>query len=265
MPINSQLNQLLAKLPARRTLAQQVEIIEQCISTNDELKARQASGINVSNSLLIARHQQGGRGRSKRDWWSGAAGENLCFSMGIPCTGITPHIIGLLGAVALASVCENLVRPENELSIKWPNDILVNGAKLAGFLCELPANESTLILGLGVNVASSPTFDSSHYATTSLAQEGCNKSPLELLSLWLFKFEQLFVQYKRVGSSEFELRFIKYLKKWAPNGVRNLSNQKQGALLKFSVAEGLTIGVNDCEFTQAMESIHRLEKIDNDT
>ncbi|MFT7516438.1 MAG: biotin-[acetyl-CoA-carboxylase] ligase BirA-like protein [Myxococcota bacterium] len=265
MPTNTPLRQLLAKLSARRTFAHNIEIVTECQSTNDELKKRIAAGIDVSSTLLIAHHQQSGRGRSARDWWSGAAGDNLCFSLGLTCTDIAPHVVGLIGAVALAEVCSDLFHAPNKLAIKWPNDILLNDAKLAGFLCELPAGGNTLILGLGVNVNSKPSEAEAGYATACINEGGLDFTPTKLLALWLHRFEAAMLRFSRAGSDDFEERFLHYLQCWAPNGVRNPSNQKVGALLKFSVANGLTLDVDGETFTQTMEAIHCLEKINYDT
>jgi BirA family biotin operon repressor/biotin-[acetyl-CoA-carboxylase] ligase len=264
MLTSSRLKRLHAKLPARRLFARNIEIVEQCQSTNDELKERIAAGENVSNTLLVANDQQSGRGRSARDWWSGDAGDNLCFSLGLRNENMAPHIVGLVGAVALADVCQQLL-PNERLAIKWPNDILLNGSKLAGFLCELPAGGDTLILGLGVNVNTKPPSDEVPYSVACLNEHNLNITPLELLALVMHRFESLIVRYQRHSSSDFEDGFLNYLRLWAPNGVRNPTNQKAGALLKFSVANGLTLDVDGEHFTQAMEAINCLEKINNVT
>ena len=57
MLTSSRLKRLHAKLPARRLFARNIEIVEQCQSTNDELKERIAAGENVSNTLLVANDQ----------------------------------------------------------------------------------------------------------------------------------------------------------------------------------------------------------------
>jgi biotin-[acetyl-CoA-carboxylase] ligase BirA-like protein len=264
MPTSSQLKRLIAKLPARRLFARDIEVVEQCNSTNDELKRRIADGENMGNTLLVAHHQQSGRGRSARDWWSGDAGDNLCFSLGLRYKNMPPHVVGLIGAVALADVCQQLL-PNEQLAIKWPNDILLNSAKIAGFLCELPAGGDTLVLGLGVNVKTKPSSENIPYSVACLNEFGLSSEPLELLALVIFRFEELMIRYQRRGSADFEGSFLNYLQNWAPNGVRNPSNQKAGALLKFSVTNGLSLDVDGEQFTQPMETINCLEKIDHVT
>ena len=264
MPTSSQLKRLIAKLPARRLFARDIEVVEQCDSTNDALKRRIADGENMGNTLLVAHHQQSGRGRSARDWWSGDAGDNLCFSLGLRYKNMPPHVVGLIGAVALADVCQQLL-PDEKLAIKWPNDILLNSAKIAGFLCELPAGGDTLVLGLGVNVRTKPPSKSMPYSVACLNEFGLNSEPLELLGLVIFRFEELMIRYQRRGSADFEASFLSYLQNWAPNGVLNPANQKAGALLKFSVTNGLSLDIDGEQFTQPMETINCLEKIDHVT
>ena len=175
-----------------------------------------------------------------------------------------PHVVGLIGAVALADVCQQLL-PDEKLAIKWPNDILLNSAKIAGFLCELPAGGDTLMLGLGVNISTKPSSENMPYSVACLNEFGLNSEPLELLGLVIFRFEELMIRYQRRGSADFEASFLSYLQNWAPNGVRNPANQKAGALLKFSVTNGLSLDVDGEQFTQPMETINCLEKIDHVT
>ncbi|MDP6963456.1 MAG: biotin--[acetyl-CoA-carboxylase] ligase [Planctomycetota bacterium] len=264
MPISIQLKKLTTALPASRIFGNSIEVIANCPSTNDELKQRISAGLPADQTLLLCNHQTSGRGRSARDWWSGAAGENLSFSLGLKFEGLPPHIVGLIGACAVANVVQRLL-PRQRLAIKWPNDIMINDKKAAGFLCELPAATKILVLGLGLNVGTKPTAETVGYATSCIADFRPNLTPTQILVLWMFEFEKMMLCYSTHGSSNFENCFLDYLKAWAPNGVRIPTSEKQGALLKFSVTNGLTIGTKAEHFTQKMETISRLEKLNDDT
>ena len=99
-------------------------------------------------TLVIADRQTKGRGRQGRHWASPRGG--LYFSVGLPLTPTQslPPALSLLIGLQLVEVLH--ARGVAELQLKWPNDLVVHGAKLAGLLVErLP---HTLIIGVGVNV-----------------------------------------------------------------------------------------------------------------
>ena len=103
--------------------------------------------------VFAADYQTAGRGRLDHRWES-ARGLNLMFSavFGVSC--VPPHevatfplVVGLAIARALEAACPALV---GRLAVKWPNDVLADGRKLAGILCEL--NGECVVAGVGLNV-----------------------------------------------------------------------------------------------------------------
>lgn len=115
---------------------------ETTVSTN--LDARAGSPWDV----FIAEYQSAGRGRLDHDWHS-AKGENLTFSVVLPCAGKPPAEIATLPLVVGLAVVKAL-SPFACLSLKWPNDVLCGGRKLAGILCE--RHGDNVIAGIGLNV-----------------------------------------------------------------------------------------------------------------
>lgn len=103
---------------------------------------------------VSAKSQTAGRGRRGRHWVSIAG--NLY------CTGVypalkTPQVTGHLSFVAAIALIETLkdyVKADT-LSIKWPNDVLIKGAKCAGILLE--ARKDKILIGVGVNLMSAPS------------------------------------------------------------------------------------------------------------
>jgi len=122
-------------------------------STNRQARALCLKGAK-EGMVILAESQSEGKGRLGRQWQS-PAGVNVHASIilrpSIPASS-APHIpllAGVAGANALAKACELDAR------IKWPNDIFVNGRKVAGVLSEMEAEGSSIrfiILGVGVNV-----------------------------------------------------------------------------------------------------------------
>jgi BirA family biotin operon repressor/biotin-[acetyl-CoA-carboxylase] ligase len=140
-------------------------------STNDEALAWAKAGAG-DFSLVVADEQTLGRGRLDRKWFTPPR-TALAFSLILRPTydekSILSRTVGL-AALALADVLQSLnLNPQ----IKWPNDILLNGRKLAGILVEATWSEdevNSLVIGMGVNIAKAavPTTDILGFPATSL-------------------------------------------------------------------------------------------------
>lgn len=126
-------------------------------------------------SWMRAARQTGGRGRLGRQWESPAG--NLYASTLVRLTDNDPpaHTLALVAANAvhasIAPLCSGTTR------IKWPNDVMVDGAKIAGILLERAGN--AVVVGLGVNVASHP--DHLDRPVTSLIGQGTSDIDAEAL------------------------------------------------------------------------------------
>lgn len=95
--------------------------------------------------LITAQEQTAGRGRKGRSWFS-PLGENIYMTLTVGSPD--PHY-PLVTGVAVRSALADMVEGE-DIKIKWPNDILIQGRKVCGILCEARGN--TAALGIGVNV-----------------------------------------------------------------------------------------------------------------
>lgn len=99
-------------------------------------------------SVVVADRQKNGRGRMGRAWQSLAG--NLFCSVVLKPYGLRSCLVGFVASLSLVEAL-----PEFALKLKWPNDVLLEGKKVAGVLLEL--REEKLVLGVGVNVAQAPT------------------------------------------------------------------------------------------------------------
>ncbi len=128
---------------------------DQLPSTNSVLLDRIRSGEKLpSGYVLAAREQTEGRGRYDRTWVS-QAGQDLTFSALIVADTVLSKLVSLPMAAALA-VVDVLEGYGMIAKTKWPNDVLVNGAKICGLLAE-QSNEKhpggkTIVLGMGLNI-----------------------------------------------------------------------------------------------------------------
>jgi BirA family biotin operon repressor/biotin-[acetyl-CoA-carboxylase] ligase len=123
-------------------------------STNDEALVWGAQGA-PDLSLVVADEQTAGRGRAGRKWFT-PAGSALAFSVILrPRAGEDLVHSRIVGLAALA-VTESLRSLSLDAQIKWPNDILIQGKKVAGILLEsiwIGAHVDYSILGIGLNVS----------------------------------------------------------------------------------------------------------------
>jgi BirA family biotin operon repressor/biotin-[acetyl-CoA-carboxylase] ligase len=111
-------------------------------STN--LRARELALAGAPHGTLVtASEQSAGRGRQGRTW-SAPPGRALLMSVVVR---DPPTVLPLVAAVAVARACGA------EARIKWPNDVLVDGRKVAGILVEGRPQEGWAVVGIGVNVA----------------------------------------------------------------------------------------------------------------
>lgn len=151
--------------------------LPECGSTNTEALARAEAG-EAGGLWILADRQTAGRGRSGRRWVSEEGNLFASLLLQPGCTPETASKLAFLAALSLADTVKGLdkrtdgTRPR--LSLKWPNDILLDGAKLGGILLEslqLPqTNRLCLVIGVGLNLASHPHI--ADVNATSLADKG---------------------------------------------------------------------------------------------
>jgi BirA family biotin operon repressor/biotin-[acetyl-CoA-carboxylase] ligase len=147
-------------------------------STNEDLIALARAGA-PEGTVVGADIQTAGRGRRGRTWMA-ARGHGLLVSVLLR-PGVPPVDAGLLPVVAAVAVAEAL-GPETR--IVWPNDILIDGRKVAGILCEMSADQEGVawaVVGVGVNVRSAPGLDDARWRPGSLSDGGDPPARADLL------------------------------------------------------------------------------------
>ncbi len=137
------------------------DLLPACDSTNAVLLARAESGA-PSGTVVIAESQTAGRGRRGRAWIS-APGDSLTFSLlwrfapgSVPlglslATGVA--VTNALAKVGAGGTAEGRPVASMGTALKWPNDVLKDGRKLAGILVELvPGQTHAAVIGIGLNL-----------------------------------------------------------------------------------------------------------------
>jgi BirA family biotin operon repressor/biotin-[acetyl-CoA-carboxylase] ligase len=148
-------------------------------STNDEA-ARLAADGAAEGTVVWAREQTGGRGRRGRHWASPAGNLYSSTVLRPDCMAPRAAELGFVAALAVADI----VSPARFVRVKWPNDVLVDGGKIAGILPEsaigLNGKVEHVVMGIGVNVGSTPQLPEMRYRAAMLG--GTVESALEKLA-----------------------------------------------------------------------------------
>jgi BirA family transcriptional regulator, biotin operon repressor / biotin---[acetyl-CoA-carboxylase] ligase len=150
-----------------------LDVVDRVGSTNAELLAAAAAGA-PDRAVLVARHQDAGRGRLGRDWVS-PLGTGLTVSVLLRPDGVSPDRYGWLPLLAGLAVHDAVgaLMPARTC-LKWPNDLLLGSQqrKAAGILAEATTGPdgTAVVLGIGLNLAGGP--DDLPDGATSLAAEG---------------------------------------------------------------------------------------------
>jgi BirA family biotin operon repressor/biotin-[acetyl-CoA-carboxylase] ligase len=144
----------LSALRLRRALVdgglwRAVEVVERTASTNADLAAAARRG-EPPGLVLLAEEQTSGRGRLDRRW---EAPPRACILASALIRPAPPQsswpLVGLLAGVAVAEAIRSVA--EVPAVLKWPNDVLLSGRKVAGLLAERV--EDTIVVGIGINVS----------------------------------------------------------------------------------------------------------------
>ncbi len=129
----------------------QLDVVAETGSTNADLLARAEAGHDIDGSVLLAEFQHAGRGRHGRQW-AAPPRTQVALSVGVAGTSVPRPGWGWLTLAVGVAVADALAAQGVETGLKWPNDVLVNGGKLAGILAEVSAPTQVIVVGLGLNV-----------------------------------------------------------------------------------------------------------------
>jgi BirA family biotin operon repressor/biotin-[acetyl-CoA-carboxylase] ligase len=142
-------------------------------STNDEA-LRLAEAGAPAGVVVAATEQTRGRGRHGRTWTSPPGNLYASVLLRPDCQMAVAAQLSLVAGLALAEALARLGPPDLDLQLKWPNDVLIGGAKTAGILIEGASDAggraAWVIVGSGVNLISCPP--DTPYPATWLAREG---------------------------------------------------------------------------------------------
>ncbi|QGN53919.1 biotin--[acetyl-CoA-carboxylase] ligase [Novosphingobium sp. Gsoil 351] len=166
-----------------------IRILAETGSTNADLLAlgRDAR----EGDWLVARRQRAGRGRAGREWEDGAGNFMGSTVVALRPNDPLPQTLALVTGLALAEAVA-AVRGAPQTMLKWPNDLLAAGAKLAGILLERGGD--VVVVGIGVNLVRAPELPDR--ATTALADHGARIDPCDFADLLADSFALVLARWR---------------------------------------------------------------------
>lgn len=181
--------------------------LEKVISTQTEAqKFVDLEGNNIGKACIVAKTQSGGIGRMSRRWDSPVG--NLY------CTVILPEfmqtdesgMMSILVGLGLGDMLRQIIGSAHSVELKWPNDIMVDGKKICGILCQ--RYKGYVLVGIGINIASCPEVSVINRPATYL-QHYILHSEEEILDLTLHAIEKETQTYQKFGVGDVIERFNK--------------------------------------------------------
>ncbi|MFI9506580.1 biotin--[acetyl-CoA-carboxylase] ligase [Nocardia sp. NPDC052566] len=148
-----QLRRSLIESPGLKFFSR-IDVVESTGSTNADLIAR-AGDPGADHSVLIAEAQETGRGRHARTWVSPPRAQ-IAMSLLVRLRGIEPAALGWLPLLTGVAVVDAVRATAGvQANLKWPNDVLIDGRKVAGILAEVAAGGGApaVVVGIGLNVS----------------------------------------------------------------------------------------------------------------
>lgn len=192
----------------------ELSLLQQCASTNASLLEQGTTRDTLS--VLVCEEQTAGRGRRGRNWISSGT-RSLTFSLGWRCM-LEPAKVSGLSLVAGLAVAEALADlGMTGVRLKWPNDVLFRGGKLAGILVDMQSNADAgldVIIGIGLNVElpdlsglETPETDQDSLAPAALSQGLAQPDRNLVLAAILSKLIHLLDEFAREGFAPFSDRW----------------------------------------------------------
>jgi len=134
-----------------------IETVAETGSTSADLASRISAAEQVlEGHWLVADRQTAGRGRLGREWQDGAGNFMGSTVVHAAYADPPPATLALVAGIALHEVVAAYLPPSHHALLKWPNDLMIGSAKLAGILLERTGE--AVVVGIGVNLASAPAL-----------------------------------------------------------------------------------------------------------
>lgn len=216
--------------------------LEETASTNSDAKELADRGAEHL-TVVAARRQTAGRGRHGRSWHGGEGDVfwSVVLRPGRPWG--PPGQLVYVHALAVLDAVRQETGGKGEFSLKWPNDLLLRGRKVAGSLLEAKTSAAGppewMVAGTGINVANRPPDDAVLYPATSLHREGLRSATRE--GLWTALLQAIESGIERWVRDGFEPVRDRY---WSELGHRDRTVRVGTSPDRASYCEGIARGLD---------------------
>lgn len=244
--------------PHARTLGWRLDARAVTGSTNDDAAGALRGG-DPGKLWVVAGRQEQGRGRLGRAWTSPEGNLYATLALVEPCAMYEAPQMGYLAGLALLDAAR-AIAPEADgprLRLKWPNDLLLDGAKVSGILLDgvaLPGRRAGLVIGFGVNVAWAP--DDAPYPVARLV-DVAPKATRE--SLFVALSDAMAERYGAFQAADPKARFARLRQDWLAQaaGLEGGARVRVGDAFKYGRVAGL-----DAHGRLLLETAEGVETID---
>ena len=189
----------------KNIIGNKIYIFDKLSSTMDKSKELINNGVS-NGTVIVARYQTKGRGSNNRDWIS--EGNDALFSIILDIDKSKVNLLSIVSAYSVLSMFEEILSNE-EIKIKWPNDVLVNGKKISGTLIEnvIHGNMVKSVVGIGININSRHKSTNNFiYPSVSLIELiGKELDVLTVIEMYLSKFS---VYYSKLINNKIDIENI---------------------------------------------------------
>ncbi len=183
-------------------------------STNDQAAAMRKRGDLFAPAIVLTSRQTAGRGRGSNIWWSTGGSLTATFVLPIEAP-LQPYQLPLVAGLAVRNAVAELT-PQSTIQLKWPNDVICEGRKLAGLLCERIHKADLIGIGLNVNLDPSRAPKQLRSGITSLLS--LTASPLDMTDVLITLSKHLHRTLCRRGERPYADFLQQYDRNHALNG-----------------------------------------------
>jgi BirA family transcriptional regulator, biotin operon repressor / biotin---[acetyl-CoA-carboxylase] ligase len=240
------------------TISPQILRFDSLDSTNVKARELARQGAAGEGTVLVATRQTAGKGRGNHLWHSPEGGLFLSALL-YPKQAKRLTDLPILVGVALAQAVRQIAPKSCEVTLKWPNDVLINWKKVGGILCEALGEEcfELCVAGIGLNVNVGPNelapFQKNPFGATSFQNEseGGAYDLDQVLSVLLAKLFTLYRLYQEEGMEpirylwEHNCAFVGKKVELSESGVREPAPKSSSGKSEPGVTVGTVLGIDE--------------------
>lgn len=208
-------------------------------STNDHAAELRRRRVLFAPAVVVAARQTAGRGRGQHTWWSGPGSVTATFAFGAD-THLATHHVPLIAGLAVRDALTVLAGDE-QVRLKWPNDVVYCDRKLAGLLCERVGTIDLIGVGVNVNLGSAKgaAGPPRGLRETAVWLSQIRGKPVDLTEVLIAVGRSLQTAFSRRGETAFSQILARYDRHHALFGRRIAVSENDGQKPLTGTCEGL--------------------------